>query len=876
MEWLQTIDVGLFRFINQGLSNPVCDTLMPFVSGDAASFAIFYIFLAGLIGMLLWKGGARGAVFLLMLALALAVTDGLVCNSLKQLLARPRPFKVLADVHCLTGMAGSGSMPSSHAANWFSAMMVCLVYYRRSVWIMLPMAILVGFSRVYNGVHYPSDVVVGSLLGAGSAAGVVLLVNACWQWVGRTWFPLWWQELPNLLRPVFRDVSGQEEGGLTESEEEIPMARGGAARRMEEGKAGRCPSSEEDFLLVPPPEPPRVKGRPGPGFRAPHITLDQHWLRLGYILIAALLVARLAYLSGKTILLCEDEAYQWLWSKHLALSYYSKPPLIALTQFLGTTVWGDTAFGVRFFAPLITGVVSFLLLRFFAREVNGRAGLFLVLIGTATPLLAAGAILMTVDPLSAMFWTAAMLAGWRAVQEQGTARDWFWVGLWMGLGLLSKYTALLQWLCWAVFFILWQPARRHLKRPGPYVALLVNLVCALPVLIWNMQRDWVTVSHVADDAGRVGWQHPVKFPLEFLGGEVGLLNPVFFIATVWAAIVFWRRSRHNPRLVYFFSMGAPLFLVYLISAFRSRALPNWISPAVLPLLCLMVLYWDTRLRLGSLAVKRWLAAGLVFGFVAVIWMHNTDIWRRTLPVRKAISTLVPAGNTNLLAALTREYLPMDLDPLRRVRGWDEVAVIAGQARETLLKEGKPVFIITEHYGMTGLISFYLPEARKQVSDNPLVYFRTTTQPENQFFFWPGYTSRVGESAICVVELGRNSPRDSGRVAGAEATTLVATNRVWKSGQWEAANSETFVWIVAGPGSNQCRRIVANTADSLTIASAWDTVPDATSRYVIGTIPPHLFEEFDSVTNLGVREVFYRGQVCHAVEVFACRGLRQRL
>ena len=63
---------------------------------------------------------------------------------------------------------------------------------------------------------------------------------------------------------------------------------------------------------------------------------------------------------------------------------------------------------------------------------------------------------MTIDPLSVMFWTAAMLAGWRAIQPEGTTRHWLWVGLWMGLGFLSKYTELFQLLCWAVFFWLWQ------------------------------------------------------------------------------------------------------------------------------------------------------------------------------------------------------------------------------------------------------------------------------------------------------------------------------------------------------------------------------------------------------------------------------------
>jgi 4-amino-4-deoxy-L-arabinose transferase-like glycosyltransferase len=67
----------------------------------------------------------------------------------------------------------------------------------------------------------------------------------------------------------------------------------------------------------------------------------QHWLWAGYLLIALLLLFRLGYIASGTIELSNDEAYQWLWSKHLALSYFSKPPGIAFIQFAGTALWGE-------------------------------------------------------------------------------------------------------------------------------------------------------------------------------------------------------------------------------------------------------------------------------------------------------------------------------------------------------------------------------------------------------------------------------------------------------------------------------------------------------------------------------------------------------
>src|SRR5258707_5690885 len=148
-------------------------------------------------------------------------------------------------------------------------------------------------------------------------------------------------------------------------------------------------------------------------------------------------------------------------------------------------------------------------------------------------------------------------------------------------------------------------------RSGPGLALLVSVALALQVLYWNSQQHWVTVTHVAGIAGAgKPWIPTVRFMGDFLAGEFGLLNPVFFVAAVWAACAFWRRNRQNPRLVYFFSMGAPLFLVHFLYSSRSRILLNWIAPSVLPLFCVMVIYWEARLRLGAALVKRWLIAGL--------------------------------------------------------------------------------------------------------------------------------------------------------------------------------------------------------------------------------------------------------------------------
>jgi membrane-associated phospholipid phosphatase len=197
--WLYSMDVSTFRFVNTSMSNPFFDKLMPFLS-DTHWFTWVFVTLSVL---LVWKGGARGRICVLMLALSLGLGNWLLCDSMKHAVARLRPFQTLPDTILRVGEGGSFSMPSSHAANWFGLAMIALIYYRRALWAILPLALMVCYSRIYNGVHYPSDVLAGALLGAGYTAAVIWLFDAIWQRLGPDWFPAWKAQLPSLTQPVF-------------------------------------------------------------------------------------------------------------------------------------------------------------------------------------------------------------------------------------------------------------------------------------------------------------------------------------------------------------------------------------------------------------------------------------------------------------------------------------------------------------------------------------------------------------------------------------------------------------------------------------------------------------------------------------------------
>ena len=90
MDWLQSIDVALFRFINIKLSHPALDVVMPVLSGNT----LFIPALVLLAVWVIWKGSLKSRVFLAFCVLALAFGDGMVCDSLKEGIGRPRPHRL--------------------------------------------------------------------------------------------------------------------------------------------------------------------------------------------------------------------------------------------------------------------------------------------------------------------------------------------------------------------------------------------------------------------------------------------------------------------------------------------------------------------------------------------------------------------------------------------------------------------------------------------------------------------------------------------------------------------------------------------------------------------------------------------------------------
>lgn len=172
------MDISLFFLINRGMANPFFDLLMPALSDQGyllvLPFLIYLLFQASKKRDASGRSRLAAAFWTISISAVSVVLAGMAEAVLKPLIGRVRPCHVLEGVRLLTRCIDGFSMPSGHALSSF-AFAAPLLYLTRDTLPFtarlypLTLAALITYSRIYLGVHYPTDILAGALVGSAIA-----------------------------------------------------------------------------------------------------------------------------------------------------------------------------------------------------------------------------------------------------------------------------------------------------------------------------------------------------------------------------------------------------------------------------------------------------------------------------------------------------------------------------------------------------------------------------------------------------------------------------------------------------------------------------------------------------------------------------------
>ncbi|MGA9007690.1 MAG: glycosyltransferase family 39 protein, partial [Xanthobacteraceae bacterium] len=269
-----------------------------------------------------------------------------------------------------------------------------------------------------------------------------------------------------------------------------------------------------------------------------------------------------------------DESLYWLWSKHIVGGYLDHPPVNPFLIRIGTTLFGNTEFGVRAIGVLLALPASWAIWRSGAILLNDdRVGATAALYFNLTILMAAGSALATPDNALVVSIAFLMLTLVK-LQETGRGEWWLAVGVAFGVGMLSKYTTVFFSVSILAWVLIVPQQRKWLLTPWPWISGLIALAVFSPTLIWNAEHDWASYHYQFNRL--VVHQWSLRYLGEFFVVQMGMATPpIFVLGCLGLAAMISGEGGLQPSRVFINAMVWPLAIYFVWHTFHDRVEGNW-------------------------------------------------------------------------------------------------------------------------------------------------------------------------------------------------------------------------------------------------------------------------------------------------------------
>ena len=418
-----------------------------------------------------------------------------------------------------------------------------------------------------------------------------------------------------------------------------------------------------------------------------------------------------------------DEAYYWAWSKHIDLSYFDHPPMVAYLIRCSTFLFGDGTLAVRLPSILLSAGFLVVMFKLSTRLYNTpRVGWLTALFCTLSPITYALGFLMLPDaPL--MFFSALVL--YVFLDFVGGKQDAWWLGgIMLGCALLSKYNGILLGLSAIAFLATGFPNDRRLLRSWRLAgAAVIAAAVFIPVIVWNAQHQWASFSfqlrHGFGGSQSAWW---ILVPGSILA-QSGYVSPVIWMGSARTLVKSAQNMMRDSRARFIAMFGGIPILFFLVAGFRTPGLPHWAAVGYAVLFIGIAAWCDMNFR----AKKIMLWGGVLFGALPLLLLSvHASIGLIGLPYQ------IRLGDKDIRIR----------DQTDMIHGWSEWSEVV---REMTLPGGQAegVAAVVTHHWMVGGKALY---ALKNTGIPVVVWNSVRT---TQFDFWSAPEDYIGKDLLFV-------------------------------------------------------------------------------------------------------------------------------
>jgi len=316
-----------------------------------------------------------------------------------------------------------------------------------------------------------------------------------------------------------------------------------------------------------------------------------------------------------------DEVYYRLYADPLQWNYFDHPPMVGwLIRLFTFNLNIDTTFTIRLGAIICGGIATWLMYQCGKRLSSAYAGFLAALLYTANIYgsIIAGTFILPDSP-QMVCWIGALYLLIKITESKlltpKSVKDIVWFGIITGIGMLCKIHTVFLWFGLGLFVLIYN--RAWLQHWVLYVAAAITILFFVPVIVWNIQNDFITFLYHGKRVNVASGGLNVEGMFTFIAGQILYCNPIVFFTILYAL---WHRHfgiRQQQKKILLLVALPMIFLATAISLFKDL-LPHWTGPAYASLMLLAASYFANQItvlhkkRLVPMAIK------FAVGFILII------------------------------------------------------------------------------------------------------------------------------------------------------------------------------------------------------------------------------------------------------------------